>query len=891
MNKFILIAFLINILNGKAQITGVITYSVGSGNNYNAWLRQQISQKPNGDIFLYDPINLQLLHYSSGTFTTHPMSFSSGFSQMNTYAGNNGVWCYSKFDEVYFFNGTTFTDYSSNVVNLVGTLSTTTNQINYIAEQGSNVYMATKTGIIKFDGINFTLINKSNSNLNCDTVNCICYDGTTMYVGTDKGLCTYNGTAFSPLIQFTGAPSHKVNYIFSNGVKTIVTRTDNSSVFNVYRLNSNQLVRMPAFADSTMFHSGSLKSMAFISNNPVFTSNNNGVFRIASSANTFSTYVISMPSTVPGQFVFPDPLNPNKFYTAGTTNTTAVSHVDIQNYSNYGPSFNNDETKYLDTNQVRALIGETSIKHWDIYGNGTASYEVPKGSGKHANFASSLWIGGLDNSNQLHLAGETYRQNGIDFWPGPLDTITGVANSLTGAPFNKIWKFSCNQINQFVVNANAANFSANNSPSFADINSYIANGTSTNNFAQQLAPFKDWNNDGLYDPSQGEYPIIKGHQMIYSVFNDNYAQHTETKGLPLGVEIHERSYSYNFPLLPDSMQVINYSTFYNYEIYNRSNNNYNNVYLTFWSDCDLGYYLNDFVGTDTINGFGYVYNGATNDPTGYGSKLPMLGFAVMPQPSAQYDGIDNNNNGIIDELNENFKLGFVTYYNNNIGSFAPATVNPNTKWQYYNYMSGRWKDSSFFKPIGSAYNPTINLAPTNYVYTGNPQTNSGWTEGTAGMSPGDKRILVTIGPFNFTAKKKIEFEYSLIFSRDTSLNNVNNNLSLLQRDVRNTKYFCAQQNTPACAPPVYAGIRENSLKELNVWIYPNPTTSDITVNLDHNAIVASIKVIDIIGRRLLEYTVNNTYTKIISLASLTPGVYFIEVSDGPNRKTIKVIKE
>lgn len=510
---------------------------------------------------------------------------------------------------------------------------------------------------------------------------------------------------------------------------------------------------------------------------------------------------------------------------------------------------------------------------------------MPKGSGKHASSVSSFWIGGLDNSNQLHLAGETYRQNGMDYWPGPLDTVTGLANSVTGAPFNKIWKFSCNQINQFAANANAVNFSANTTPSFADINSYVANGKNTNNFAKQLAPYKDWNNNGIYEPSLGEYPVIKGHQMIYSVFNDNYAQHYETGGLPLGVEVHERSYAYHFPALPDTMQVINNNTFYNYQVYNRSNNNYHDVYLTFWSDCDLGYFNNDYIGTDTLNEFGYVYNGNNVD----GPKNPMMGFAIIPQLSDQNDGVDNNNNGIIDEANEKFKLGLITYYSNNYGSIPPATTNPVNKWHYYNYMSGRWKDSTFFKPIGSAYNPTISLAPTNYVFTGNPQTNTGWTETSGGNNPGDRRILCTIGPFNFPAKKKVEFEYALVYSCDTSLNNVTNNFSLLQRDVRNTKYFIGQQNA-ACTPVVNVGLPERTVNKLKIWMYPNPANSELIINLEYNAKNASVKIYDVTGRIVLETDIKSSYTKTINISDLSNGVYLVDIIEGNMKSTAKLIK-
>ena len=48
-------------------------------------------------------------------------------------------------------------------------------------------------------------------------------------------------------------------------------------------------------------------------------------------------------------------------------------------------------------------------------------YEIPKDSDKHSMFAGALWIGGLDDQGNLKVAGMTYRQDGNDFWPGPLN--------------------------------------------------------------------------------------------------------------------------------------------------------------------------------------------------------------------------------------------------------------------------------------------------------------------------------------------------------------------------------------------------------------------------------------------------------------------------------------
>ena len=82
----------------------------------------------------------------------------------------------------------------------------------------------------------------------------------------------------------------------------------------------------------------------------------------------------------------------------------------------------NTVAKYLDKNYVKARINTDNDKFWNIYGNNMASYEVPKGKGASAMFCNSIWIGGLDPGGQLHIAANTYKQNGRDFWPGPLDT-------------------------------------------------------------------------------------------------------------------------------------------------------------------------------------------------------------------------------------------------------------------------------------------------------------------------------------------------------------------------------------------------------------------------------------------------------------------------------------
>src|SRR5580692_3752212 len=95
--------------------------------------------------------------------------------------------------------------------------------------------------------------------------------------------------------------------------------------------------------------------------------------------------------------------------------------------------------QFLDINNVKARINNCDDLWWDLMSK--ASYEVPKGSGNNSMFAGALWIGGIDQNNQLHLAANTYRQNGVDFFPGPLDA-NGQVNSTICAQFDSLWKIN-----------------------------------------------------------------------------------------------------------------------------------------------------------------------------------------------------------------------------------------------------------------------------------------------------------------------------------------------------------------------------------------------------------------------------------------------------------------
>ncbi|HXC03219.1 MAG TPA: hypothetical protein VNZ86_00630, partial [Bacteroidia bacterium] len=413
---------------------------------------------------------------------------------------------------------------------------------------------------------------------------------------------------------------------------------------------------------------------------------------------------------------------------------------DITHYSEAFQNIDFDNEQSLDVNEVVAPVRVRGDMHWDGI---SAGYEVPKGSGKFADFAASLWIGGLDQGGTLHEAAMTYRQSGIDYWPGPLDTISGTTDSVKAGAYDRVWKVDRFKIAEFQLKFSQGNVQNGTYIPQDGITNWPAKGNG--NFTRNLAPFVDVNHNGIYDPLiGGDYPIIQGDQEIYRIFNDQLAPHTETQGVALQVEVHAIAYAYACPAIADSDKVLNYTTFYHYDIFNRSANNYTKVYLGGWQDVDLGNYSDDFVGCNPHGNFGYVYNGALCDGTGakgeYGCKPPMMSTVILNGPPAvPGDGIDNNNNGVVDEPGElNLMTGF-HYYNNDFGAignpgFSNASPNPQHRpWDYYNYLIGKWKDSTFVTYGGIGYG---GVTPTRFMYPGLPTDTTAWSELADHNTPG-----------------------------------------------------------------------------------------------------------------------------------------------------------
>ncbi len=450
----------------------------------------------------------------------------------------------------------------------------------------------------------------------------------------------------------------------------------------------------------------------------------------------------------------------------------------------------------LNINNVRATILGGGDMWWDL---NTARYEVPKGGGKHSMFAGALWLGGIDEGNQLKLAAMTYRQRGNDYWPGPL-SIDGKASVTKDVcdNYDKHWLIyrseveihkawleckddkDCNESVEFPGYENQIPLS---------ILEWPGNGKDAE-LPYILAPFIDRDGDQFYDPlidypaydinkefdcTLKETDILYGDQTLWWVYNDRGNVHTETTAGALGFEIRAQAFAFS------TNDEVNNMTFNNYRIVNKSTFRLTQTYFSTWFDPDLGNPQDDIIGSDVPRGLAYTYNSDANDdgPFGYGLLPPAIGFDFFQGPFADYfDGKDNDRDGCIDGVrndkgdcipenvatgvNERIIMSGFMYYNN---TSNVVSGNPNNAPEFYNYMKSLWRNGfplvieTPCGPLctgnGDGFTPDGSGEKTLYAYPGNtfdttgktePIVDKNWYESPANKQ--DKRGLHNAGPFS-----------------------------------------------------------------------------------------------------------------------------------------------
>jgi hypothetical protein len=401
----------------------------------------------------------------------------------------------------------------------------------------------------------------------------------------------------------------------------------------------------------------------------------------------------------------------------------------------------------LDINNVRARLMTGGDMWWDI-GTEVAQYEVPKGTKKNSLFAGSVWIGGYDAQRQLKVAAQTYRQDGNDYWPGPLDAAANITAS-DCSEWDRFWKVNKETVNKFRDLKDKS--AAVGTSDYETILQWPAKGNDgavgshNNNLNiatdKDYAPFIDVDNNGIYNPVEGgDYPDIRGDQFIWWVYNDkgNVKQQSQTEGI--GIEVQASAFAYA------AKDFLNDATFYNYRLINRGNLKLDSTFIATWTDADLGYYKDDYIGCDVSRGLGILYNGKSQDGNGevnsYGTQIPMVGIDFFKGPQKTYRPV-----GATKDTTITLSMEAFTYFNND----ASPIGNPSNGIQIYNYMTGAIKNgerfSNDFVGVGVPSKGYGSGPVSKFVFTGDPGVPTEWSECTCNNPPDDRRFVHSSGPF------------------------------------------------------------------------------------------------------------------------------------------------
>ena len=214
------------------------------------------------------------------------------------------------------------------------------------------------------------------------------------------------------------------------------------------------------------------------------------------------------------------------------------------------------------------------------------------------------------------------------------------------------------------------------------------------------APFYDRNNDGIYNPFEGDYPVLEMNckekipdEMLWSVYFSDY-------GSPEGLEVQKLIYAFQ----SDSIEQINNTLFVRLTI-NSYLDTLKQARMSLYNDFDLGCPLDDMVGTSESTNSIYAYNLTSEDLK---SCYPNKSFKkATPNQS-------------ITILNKKM-LG--SMMSNPYGLSLSDTL---TNLKLYDLMNNKWPDGTPLTYGGNGYNPN-STEFINYLYSESPTKSNGWS--------------------------------------------------------------------------------------------------------------------------------------------------------------------
>lgn len=414
-----------------------------------------------------------------------------------------------------------------------------------------------------------------------------------------------------------------------------------------------------------------------------------------------------------------------------------------------------------------------------------------------------------------------------------------------------------------------------NTLSFADIhqsilewpakgNTYLAsNGI---NIENALAPFIDWNNNGIYDPENGDYPNIKGNQALFWVMNDVAGSHG-SGGNKLYVEVQMMAYAYQ-----SNVPVINNTTFYDYTIIRKKPTPLHEAYFSLYFLDNLQNFRNYF-GCDTASNLFFTYESLSSE------------FNLQNAPIHLLKLIDcNKEKKMSSFVADSRVLGSTGFSHLVVGSIR-------------NIQKGIGKCGlPFYYGGNGRHGCGVTDEETKFMFSGNPSDSTQWSmqytdpDSNACLSLSDindRYVYMNFGPYTINSFEPLKFTFASTLVPTDNLEYPLGKINMVPPAETIEQYYCTtckDGNYYGVNPPDFTSI--DNIDVLEVQIYPNPMSKSFEINTSNN--IENVELIDTYGKSIKKWEGKQIS---YSVDKMSRGVYFLQVAINGQRIIKKVIIE
>ncbi len=386
------------------------------------------------------------------------------------------------------------------------------------------------------------------------------------------------------------------------------------------------------------------------------------------------------------------------------------------------------QTSDIMGNPSSTIFNINNISTW-IYNNGDSDnsssgqsgFVFPKGSNKAAVFESGF-VWGATVNGEKRVGGSTY-DSGIV--PGAISG--GVAENPSESHV-RIYRVRRNWSNVFAEIANGEGSETEIKAQYElDWNEWPAN---------EGAPYEDVDGDGYYNPTKDIPGVVGAHQTIWYVANDlDVATCQSLYGSnPMGIEMQATFWGYS------TTDVISNIMFRKYKLINKSSDVFDSMFVSMWSDPDIGDAGDDYSGCDTTLSMMYTYNGEAHDYV-YGNNPPAVGFDFFQGPIIPSVGDTAIVDGKLKLDYKNLPMSAHYFFINGDDVYVdPVLGDYKGTIQFHRLFNGLTTGT------GTHFTDPNTGEVTKFALAGDPVTGKGWIDGIL-HSPGDRRQGMVAGPF------------------------------------------------------------------------------------------------------------------------------------------------